>query len=147
MIGKGKAVGEDETTFGFYLEDAADTDFQEWAVPVNGTIVANTWYHTATTWDFDAGEAKFYIDGQEVAQVSGLGDFPPLNANPRIGFNVDTGYMPAANGADSIIDEFAIYNRVLGVEEINQDMIELTRVAVESVHKLAVMWGEIKAEL
>ncbi|MHC4331609.1 MAG: LamG domain-containing protein, partial [Planctomycetota bacterium] len=119
IIGKGKAVGDREDTFGFYLEDASDADFQDWETPGADAIpAAGEWYHLTTTWDFPAGEAKFYINGEEVGSVTGLGNFPPLNANPTIGFNSDAGYMGAANGADGIIDEFAIYARALTVEEI-----------------------------
>ncbi|MHC4580875.1 MAG: LamG domain-containing protein [Planctomycetota bacterium] len=119
MIGKGKTAGDRDQTFGFYLEDASDADFQDWEIPATDAIpAAGEWYHLTTTWDFDAGESKFYINGEEVGSVTGLGQFPPLNANPRIGSNTDAGYMPAANGADGIIDEFSIYNRVLTPEEI-----------------------------
>ncbi|MBL7186334.1 MAG: LamG domain-containing protein [Phycisphaerae bacterium] len=119
MIGKGKTPGDRDQTFGFYLEDAADADFQDWETPATDAIpAAGQWYHLATTWDFDAGEAKFYINGEEVGSITGLGNFPPLNPNPTIGFNTDAGYMGATNGADGIIDEFAIYARALTAEEI-----------------------------
>jgi hypothetical protein len=119
MIGKGKTAGDRDQTFGFYLEDASDADFQDWEIDATDAIpTADQWYHIATTWDFDAGESRFYINGEEVANITGLGDFPPLNDNPRIGFNTDAGYMPADNGADGIVDEFAIYSRVLTAEEI-----------------------------
>ncbi|MFQ6036510.1 MAG: LamG-like jellyroll fold domain-containing protein, partial [Sedimentisphaerales bacterium] len=123
MIGKGKETGGRQTTFGFYLEDASDADFQDWQIPATDAIPsAGQWYHIATTWDFDAGNAFFYINGEEVGSVPGLGQFPPLNANPKIGFNVGTGYMPAHNGADGIIDEFAIFARALTVQEIQEAM-------------------------
>ncbi len=123
MIGKGKAVGNRETTFGFYLEDASDADFQDWEVPATNAIPsAGEWYHLAATWDFDAGVAKFHINGEEVGNVLGLGQFPTLNLNPKIGFNVGTNYNAAHNGADGIIDEFAIYARALTAEEIQEVM-------------------------
>jgi len=119
MIGKGKTPGDRDQTFGFYLEDASDADFQDWEIPADEAIpVAGEWYHIATTWDFPAGESRFYINGEEVGSVTGLGNFPPLNANPRIGSSTDAGYMPAANGADSVIDEFSIYSKVLTAEEL-----------------------------
>jgi hypothetical protein len=119
MISKGKAIGDREDTFGFYLEDASDADFQDWETPATDAIpAADQWYHLTTTWDFDAGEAKFYINGEEVGSVTGLGNFPPLNANPTIGFNSDAGYMATSNGADGIIDEFSIYAKAITAEEI-----------------------------
>lgn len=119
MIGKGKTTGDRDTTFGFYLEDAADADFQDWETPATDAIpAANQWYHLATTWDFDAGEARFYINGEEVGSVTGLGNFPTLNTNPVIGFNSNAAYMAASSGADGVIDEFSIYSRALTVEEL-----------------------------
>ena len=85
MIGKGKVPGDRDQTFGLYLEDAADMDFQNWEVPAAGTIEAEQWYHIAATWDYDAGEAKFYINGEESSSVTGLGEFPTLNDIPRSG--------------------------------------------------------------
>ncbi len=145
MIGKGKTPGDRDQTFGLYLEDSADTDFQNWEVPAAGTIEAEKWYHIAVTWDFDAGEAKFYINGEESSSVMGLGSFPTLNDNPTIGFNNDSGNMPATNGADAIMDEFLIYNVVLDIDDIVDDMNKGT-IAVEPSDKLSTAWGEIKSE-
>ncbi len=124
IIGKGKGVADRSDTFGFYLEDAADADFQDWETPAAEAIpVADQWYHIATSWDFGAGEAKFYIDGVEVGSQTGLGNFPPLNGNPKIGFNVGVTYFPAGNGANGIIDEFAIFAAVLDAEQIQEVML------------------------
>lgn len=145
-IGKGKETGGRTNTFGFYFEDASDADFHNWQIPAKDAIpAAGEWYHIAATWDFDAGDAFFYINGEEVSNVSGLGQFPPLNANPKIGFNVGTNYMPAHNGADGIIDEFAIYIKALEPDEIKRDMTELS-LAVKPVDKLATTWGKIKQQ-
>ena len=36
--------------FGFYLEDAADTDYQAIEFDPDGVIFADTWFHVAVTW-------------------------------------------------------------------------------------------------
>jgi len=41
-----------------------------------------------------------------------LGKFPELAPKVRIGFNAESGYKDADNGADDIIDEFAITTRL-----------------------------------
>ena len=145
LIGKGKEPGSKDQTFGLYLEDSSDKDFQNWLVPAAGTIEAGNWYHIAATWDFDAGEAKFYINGEEISSVAGLGEFPTLNDNPTIGYNNDSGNMASANGADAIMDEFLIYNVVLGIDDIAKDM-KRTIIAVEPSDKLSIAWGKIKSE-
>lgn len=55
----------------------------------------------------------FYVNGEEVATAKDIGDFPPLNPNPRIGFNNAPVYKIADHGADGVIDEFAIYSEAL----------------------------------
>lgn len=145
MIGKGKTPGDRDQTFGLYLEDSSDKDFEDWEVQASGVIEAEKWYHIAATWDFDAGEAKFYINGEESSSVAGLGEFPTLNENPTIGFNNDSGNMPAANGADAIMDEFLIYNVILDIDDIVEDMGKGT-IAVEPSDKLSTVWGKIKSE-
>ena len=93
LIGQGKTGGQADK-FGFWFEDAADKDFQDWQTP-SATLKQGQWNHIATTWDFDKGEAKFFIDGAEVSKTEGLGGFPPLAPKPKIGFNVGINYMPA----------------------------------------------------
>ena len=139
FIGKG-LVGERIHELGFFLEDAADSDFIN---QTNSNVIesAGQWYHLAATWDFDSKESKFYFNGEEVASSGGLGDFPELNPQPRIGENL--GIKDAENGADSDFDEFAIYARVLEADEIKQDMEELSYF-VEPRYRLAAVWGEIK---
>ncbi|HIE28050.1 TPA: LamG domain-containing protein, partial [Candidatus Poribacteria bacterium] len=122
LIGQGKEGGTQVGNFGFWFEDAADADFQNWQTPAKDLISAGKWHHVAATWDFDKSEAKFYVNGKEISNVGGMGTFPPLNPKPKIGFNVGTGYMAATNGADSVIDEFAIYNEALDEKAVKTEM-------------------------
>lgn len=139
MIGKGKTIGDRDTTFGFYFEDATDADYQDWETPAADAIPkAGEWYHVAVTWDFEnEKKAHLYINGEESGVSPNIGaGFPQLNPNPRIGFNVDTGYMPAANGADSVIDEFVIYGKALSADEVKRDMKNIRGLAVKPQDKL-----------
>lgn len=126
---------------GFGFEDAADGDWRDNTMTDASDIIsAGNWYHLAVTWEFP-GPATFYIDGEEIGSHT-AGGFPNLNPNPRIGFNcID--YVAAKYGADGIIDEFAIYAKVLETDEIQRDMEELS-LAVEPYEKLSVTWGKIK---
>ena len=140
FIGKG-LMNERVEEFGLFFEDAADADF--WVKTDANVIFAGNWYHLAATWDFTSKEAKFYINGEAVANTGGLGDFPKLDAKARIGSNAESMYKAADNGADGIIDEFAIYAKALNAEEIKRDMENLIY-SVEPHHKLPVVWGNIK---
>ena len=139
-MGRG-LTGERIPDFGFFLEDAIDTDF---IIKTDANVISvDTWYHIAATWDFGSGKANFYINGEEAASSDGLGKFPELTPKARIGFNAESGYKAADNGANGIIDEFAIYDKALSADEIKRDMKQLAY-SVEPDHKLATVWGNIK---
>ena len=131
------------------MEDLPDVGFSAWFTAADAIPSAGEWYHVAATWEFDGGLPKFYLNGEETAnswgELAALGGFPDLNPNPRIGFNSNPNYRAAHNGADAVIDEFAIYSRVLDADEIKRDMVALSG-AVEPRDKLPAMWGEIKSE-
>lgn len=156
-IGKGKGSGaardrwgDMPERFGFFMEDlmagGADMDLYAWFL-AEDVITAGDWYHAAATWEYNGGVAKFYLNGEEAVdtdyQAPELRDMPKL-AKPRIGLSTDAGYFFAHHGADAVIDEFAIYDRVLDIDEIREDMKALA--AVEPFHKLPIAWGEIKSK-
>ncbi len=118
FVGKGANHGDiTPDNFGFYLEDAADTDWQDIELPAAGGIAADTWYHVAVTWQFGGGEAILYLNGQEIATGTNLGGFPDLADNLRFGYQT-VAYIPITNGAASVIDDIKIFNRVLDAVEI-----------------------------
>ncbi len=108
--------------FGFYLEDAADTDYQAIEFDPDGVIFADTWFHIAVTWEFAGGPAVLYMDGKEMARAASLGGFPALSANLRFGHETLT-YIPMRHGAMGVIDEIMIYGRALAAEEIPSLMV------------------------
>jgi hypothetical protein len=118
FIGKGSNHADmGPENFGFYLEDAADTDWQDIEITAAGAITADTWYHVTVTWQFGGGPAILYLDGEEIARGENLGDFPDLDPNPRFGYET-VAYIPMTNGAAAVIDDIKIFNRVLTAEEI-----------------------------
>jgi len=107
--------------FGFYLEDATDADYQGIEIDPTGVIFADTWFHVAVTWEFGGGPAILYLDGQEIARADTIGPLPALYENPRFGLQT-IDYIPSANGAKSVIDDIAIFDRALTAEEIQTIM-------------------------
>lgn len=85
MISKGKTPGDRDQTFGFYFEDAADADFQDWEPLAADVVTANEWMHLAATWDFESSkEAHFYINGEEVGLGgAGLWRLPAAERAPQ----------------------------------------------------------------
>jgi hypothetical protein len=106
---------------------------------------ADVWYHLAATYDEKEGVGKNYVngvlesdiaeDGATRAEMAAAG---PLQANDR-----ELLVGKYNNTFDGIIDEVAIYNRVLTEKEINKDMKGVL-FAVSPAGRLATRWARIK---
>ena len=97
------------------------------------------WHHTAVT--FDDGEVKLYLDGS----VEGEGSV----GSPLAGNNLTLKVAADSNGQNlflGIIDEVRVYNRALSEAEINQNMKAEGLAVGNPSDKLALTWGELKAE-
>ncbi len=84
-----------------------------------------------------AGEAKFYIDGNEVASKQIDGDFSNWDAS----YAFALGNEISQGGTRLWLGEFhyvAVYNEALGPDEV------LLPTSVEPQNKLAITWGSIK---
>src|SRR5205807_2182715 len=80
-----------------------------------GTLTANVWQHVALTYDKTSGQARLYRNGELVATAQ-VGSFTPETT-----YDVYLGRRPAGDGTISyvgLLDEVAIYNRVLAQQEI-----------------------------
>lgn len=98
------------------------------------------WYHVAATYDEKKGEGKTYVNGKLEATEKSAGKLIPNINNLVIGRYIET--------FDGIIDEAALYNRVLTEEEINQDMNKgVIAAAVSPAGSLATTWAKIKNDL
>ena len=106
-----------------------------------GTLPQDEWHHVAGTFDTTNG-VFVYVDGEEVATAA-------PNANeacdgttlPRIGSRVDGQFLNA------VIDEVAMWDRVLSVDEIMANMggaLSAGGTAVEPEDKLATTWATVK---
>lgn len=96
------------------------------------------WHHVATTYDGDM--IRQYIDGElDVAFAPPNGEINSIDAVFRIG-QAQTGL----DGMVGLVDEVAIYNRALTVDEINQDMENGVFFAVSPNDKLATTWAALK---
>ena len=81
-----------------------------------------------------------YIDGKlDIAFAPPKGKINSIEVVFRIG-KAQTG-LPGMIG---LVDEVAIYNRALTVDEINQDMENGVFFAVSPNDKLATTWGKLK---
>lgn len=102
-------------------------------------LPAEEWVHIAMTYDVDSG-VELYFNGEEKA---GEGVEPPVV--DEIDGSIMVGARhPGQEFFAGIIDEVALYNRVLSLDEIQRDMEAVGGAAVEPSSKLAVTWGDIK---
>ncbi len=96
------------------------------------------WHHVSSTYDGDM--IRQYIDGKlDVEFAPPKGEINSIEVVFRIG-KAQTG-LPGMVG---LVDEVAIYNRALTVDEINQDMENGVYFAVSPKDKLATTWGKLK---
>jgi len=97
------------------------------------------WTHIGMTYDIDSG-VELYFNGEELA---GSGNKPP--AVDEIDGSIMVGARhPGQEFFSGIIDEVAIYNRILTLDEIKRDMEAIGGAAVSPLDKLASTWGKIK---
>jgi hypothetical protein len=98
------------------------------------------WTHIAATYDIKK-EVKLYFNGED----AGTG------AKPTSVVDIDGSIMvgarhPGQEFFTGIIDEVALYNRILDLDEIKRDMEAVGGAAVLPKDKLTTTWGKIKAK-
>jgi len=105
---------------------------------IGGSVVDKKWHFITGTWD--GKTIIVYIDAEESRTLPCKG---------TLGTNNDPLFIGCRGGGqrwvNGFIDEIKIYNRALSVDEIKADM-EDPSLAVDTVDKLAVTWGNLKAK-
>ena len=102
----------------------------------------DVWYHAAGTWE--EGEHRVYLNGKLVFEEKGNEALPlkDVDNDLRIG-----GSFAGLRNFQGIIDEVRIWNRVLSVNEI-KDNLKLgfgQILSVSPTGQLTTTWGQIKA--
>lgn len=106
---------------------------------VDAPVELEKWQHVAAT--YDGKDAKFYLDGKLVGEVSQGTDLKGTNDfDLRVGCS-DSRANYTFNGA---IDDAIIFNRALDDNEIDQIVKNGLNVAVSPGGKLASTWADIK---
>jgi len=102
--------------------------------------ITTDWTYIAVTYDVDKG-VEWYVNGQD--KPIGTGVKPPKT--DAIDGSIMVGARhPGQEFFRGIIDEVAIYNRILTLNEIKRDMNGIGGAAVSPQSKLASTWGNIK---
>ena len=108
----------------------------------DANINNDVWYHAAGTWEED--EHRVYLNGKLVFEDEGNEALPlkDVDNDLRIG-----GIFAGLRNFQGIIDEVRIWNRVLSINEI-QDNMKLgfgPLLGVSPDGMLTTTWGQIKA--
>ncbi len=112
---------------------------KKWII-TDSTIPVEKWSHVAAVYDFDAGELRFYIDGELDTTHAMTGTIASnLVSDHEFGNRLDQA-LPYKGR----LDEFAIYNRALAEAEIQQDMNGVIASSVSQSGKLTTTWGDLK---
>ncbi|MFC1714141.1 LamG domain-containing protein [Candidatus Poribacteria bacterium] len=103
-----------------------------------GTLPQGEWHHVCSTFDVTNG-VTVYVDTVEVAQQAPNGNEPCDGTfNVLIASRIDGQFLQA------VIDEVAIWDRVLSITEIEQNMVGGLTTAVEPGDKLTTTWAAVK---
>lgn len=119
--------------------DATDREYD------SGSITPDTWTHIAMT--FDGTWRKSYVNGEEVFADDTITGTTQFEGTPHFAIGIRSITAPGEYFG-GIIDEVAMYNRVLTQEEIQQSMEGISKIltAVEPYGKLTTTWGDIKTK-
>jgi len=99
------------------------------------------WTYIAVTYDTKKG-VEWYFNAQD--KPSGTGVKPPIVDDIDVALMVGA-RNPGSEFFKGIIDEVAIYNRVLTLDEIKRDMQAVGGAAVSANDKLTSTWGSLKS--
>ncbi len=129
--------------------------------PFRHVVSDGEWHHIVFVTDalyIDEKGMEWKINNLYIDNIH----FPvPLLPRPLVRFGRFTGefkpytqpiYLGATNTGGKahgyfrgIIDEVRVYNRALTYDEVTNNYISRTNLAVEPTHKLPIVWGELKA--
>jgi hypothetical protein len=89
---------------------------------VSHTLILNTWQHVALTWSRADNTTRLYHNGAETYYASRtIGTGSPLDDRSHLWTIGARGALGDVTFFDGLIDEAAIYNRVLSPDEIRQN--------------------------
>jgi hypothetical protein len=105
---------------------------------VTNVPLTEDWTHIAATYDIN-DEVKLYFNGEDAGTGAKPGAVVEIDGSVMVGAR-----HPGQEFFTGIIDEVALYNRILDLDEIKRDMEAVGGAAVLPKDKLTTIWGKIK---
>lgn len=141
VFAKNRPLSPDETIYGMWINGSNTWHFRVAEATNNGIVATGDWQHLVLRHEAGVNMHGF-INGQQVLQrgtgTGNVGDIELI-----IGCADKNGFEPYPG----LIDDFAIYDRPLGddeIKELAEGAIITSQRAVEPASKLAATWGELK---
>jgi len=108
--------------------------------PKNKSLDADTWYHIAMVVDADAGEARQYVDAEEVGKVNYSGELTKYDF-ANIG-------RQGSETWEGMLDEVVIFSEALSVDDLKalMDGIE-NALSIAPKGKVSTVWGSLKSDV
>jgi hypothetical protein len=141
-----KGNGADGWEYALYVYDDFGAGLSVWTCGGSGvsephgagSLPQDEWHHTCATWNVTDG-VFVYVDGVEVAQQA-----PNANEPCDGAASVYLGHREDGQFLNAVIDEVAIWDRVLSADEVAANMAGGLSTSVEAKDKLATTWSKVK---
>lgn len=134
--------------FGLFLSEnkplvaVADGVTSEGGFTATGAIDENEWTHVAATWDSQSFNEQVYINGK--LDSEGRQNGSGINLNSEETLKIGAQITGTPRYFIGLIDEVAVYSRVLTEAEIKVDMQGMA--PVQPSGKVSTAWAEIKIQ-
>lgn len=135
--------------FGFFLSEnyalaaVADGKVSEGGFTGKEAINENEWTHVAVTWNSKDNTYEIYINGELDGKEKQAG--AGINTNSQETLKIGAQITGTERYFNGLIDEVAIYGRVLTENEIKKDMKGIST-SVQPSGKVSATWANIKTE-
>ena len=109
---RASVAGSGQQGWEFYMNNATGARVGD---AVGGTYTVGQWGHLVAVYDANAATATLYVDGQQVAQATGITGYVP---NPSFPMSVGGYWDGSQNPFVGDIDEFAFYATALSSAQV-----------------------------
>jgi hypothetical protein len=108
-------------------------------------VTDDKWHHVAVTVEGKAGNIQYFVDGDATGnEQMAVNQFPEDGFKQRVNMGQDGRCDGEFCYYEGLIDEFAVYNRLLTEAEIKQNDNSDRGLSVEPDDKLPLKWSELK---
>ena len=111
-----------------------------------GQVIDGKWHHVAVTTEGKNGTLQYYVDGEPIGKGPlGLNEKPEKDIKDvRLNLGQDRRCSGEFGHFKGLINEFTIYTRLLSDAKVLQSTNSDRGLAIESIHKLPSIWGNLK---